>query len=117
MCDIRFNVHRKAISVCDIKFKVHKKSSHCVTLNDLKFVVVFDPKIRFVFRPENSFSFLSTRTKSCFQPKKGRGRRRGGVASIKDVYSYRPRYEHRPTAFIRFLEFKKTGTDRFRAFS
>jgi len=47
--------------------------------------------------------------------RKGRGTRRGGVASIKDVYSYRPCYEHRPTAFVRFL--KKTGTDRIRPFS
>ena len=48
-----------------------------------------------------------------------RGERvRRGVDSLKVVYVYMPHFlEHRPTAFVRFLNFKNTRTDRFRAFS
>ena len=45
-------------------------------------------------------------------------RRRRGVDSIKVIDSYSPHFEeNRPTTFVGFLDFKKTGTNRVPAFS
>ena len=30
MCDLKFKVHRKAVSVCDLKFKVHRKGLYAI---------------------------------------------------------------------------------------